>query len=94
MATLFVRHEVKDYAHWKGGYDEFAHVRKEVGVTAASVHRDPENPNVVIVTHRFSSADAMFAFINSEDLKGAMAEAGVVGQPEIWLSEDVEHTDF
>ena len=40
MATLFVKHAVEDYARWKSGYDEFAPIREEGGVTAASVHRD------------------------------------------------------
>jgi hypothetical protein len=38
MATMFARHKVSDYGNWKRVYDEFASVRKENGVTGASVH--------------------------------------------------------
>jgi quinol monooxygenase YgiN len=94
MATLFVRHTVNDYARWKAGYDDFASVREEMGVTAASVHRDPDDPNTLMVVHEFATVDDMLAFVNSDELRDAMKNAGVVGQPVIWLSEDIEHTEY
>jgi quinol monooxygenase YgiN len=94
MATLFVRHKVSDYGNWKSVYDEFASTRKERGVTAASVHRDVNDPNTVIATHQFEDINSATAFANSEDLKSAMADAGVTGPPEIWLSEDIEQTPY
>lgn len=92
MATMFVRHKVSDYGNWKRVYDEFASVRKEKGVTGASVLRDANDPNIIIVTHQFKDMNAATAFANSEELKSAMANAGVVGPPEIWFGEDIEHT--
>jgi quinol monooxygenase YgiN len=94
MATMFVRHTVNDYNHWKSVYDEFASVRQENGVTGASVHRDAQNPNVIIVTHQFKDVNAAMAFADSEELKSAMADAGVAGPPEIWFTEDVEQTAY
>jgi quinol monooxygenase YgiN len=94
MATMFVRHTVNDYAKWKKVYDEFASVRKGKGVTGASVHRDANDPNTIIITHQFKDLNAAKAFADSEELKSAMASAGVSGRPEIWFAEDVEHTSF
>ena len=94
MATMFVRHKVNDYGNWKGIYDEFASVRKEKGVTGASVHRDANDSNTIIVTHQFKDLNAATAFANSEELKTAMANAGVAGPPEIWFSEDIEQTPY
>jgi quinol monooxygenase YgiN len=91
---MFVRHEVSNYGNWKRAYDEFASVRKENGVTGASVHRDASDPNTVIATHQFNDVGAAMAFANSEDLKSAMADAGAVGPPEIWFSEDIEQTPY
>jgi quinol monooxygenase YgiN len=85
MATMFVRHTVND---------EFASVRKGKGVTGASVHRDANDPNTIIITHQFKDLNAAKAFADSEELKSAMASAGVSGRPEIWFAEDVEHTSF
>jgi quinol monooxygenase YgiN len=75
-------------------YDELGPVRKQYGVTAASVHRDPKDPNTVIVTQQFRDLNAATSFANSTDLKSAMAKAGVSGPPEFWFSEDVEHTPY
>jgi quinol monooxygenase YgiN len=94
MATMFVRHKVNDYSNWKRVYDEFASVRKEKGVTGASVHRDANDRNLIVVTHRFKDMNAATAFANSEELKSAMANAGVSGPPEIWFGEDIEQTAY
>ena len=94
MATMFVRHKVSDYGNWKRVYDEFASARKEQGVTGATVHRDANDSNTIIVTHQFDDVNAAVAFANSEDLKSAMANAGVNGPPEIWFGEDIEQTSF
>jgi quinol monooxygenase YgiN len=93
-ATLFVKHKVTDYKTWKSAYDDFGPVRKQKGVTAASVHRDPKDQNVVTVTHRFNDLSAATIFAGSDELKSTIAKAGVQGSPEIWFSEDIEHTPF
>ena len=92
--TMFVRHKVNDYGNWKRGYDEFASIRKEKGVTAASVHRDSDDPDTIIITHQFKDMDAAMGFVNSEELKSAMANAGVSGPPEFWFGEDIEQTPY
>lgn len=94
MFTLFVRHTVENYEKWKQGYDKFARRRKAVGVKSASVHIDPNDPNTVIVTHQFEDGHAAMAYAKSEELKSAMAKAGVLGKPDIWFGEDVEETPY
>lgn len=90
--TLFVKHTVNNYEDWKRVYDDFAPTRQEMGVTGASVHREASNPNLITVTHRFDDLDAARAFADSEELKSAMANAGIAGPPNIWFTEDVEQT--
>ena len=90
--TMFVKHKVSDYGKWKSVYDGFASMRKEKGVTGASVHRDASDANLITVTHQFKDLNAATAFAGSEELKSAMANAGVAGPPEIWFTEDIEHT--
>jgi quinol monooxygenase YgiN len=91
---MFVRHKAADYAKWKTVYDGLAPVRKQMGVTAASVHRDAKDSNTLIVTHQFKDVNTAMAFASSEELKKAMMNAGVVGAPEFWFTEDVERTPF
>jgi quinol monooxygenase YgiN len=92
MVTMFARHKVNDYSSWKRVYDEVAPVRKEKGVVSASVHRDVNAPNTVTIAHQFKILNEAKAFADSEQLKAAMARAGVNGPPEIWFTEDIEHT--
>jgi quinol monooxygenase YgiN len=94
MTTMIARHTVSDYGKWKSVYDDLAPVRKESGVIGASVGRDPDDGNTIIVVHRFNDLDAARAFAQSKDLKEAMAEAGVVGAPEFWFAEEVEQTPY
>ena len=94
MVTMFVRHTVQDFDNWRRVYDGFAPVRKELGVTGASVHRDAHDANVITVTHRFSDLDAATAFAHSDELKSTMAKAGVSGAPDIWFTQDIETTPY
>jgi len=94
MATMFVRHKVGNYENWKRAYDEFAPVRKKRGVTRATVHHDPDDPNTIIVTHQFTDMKAVSEFVNSEELKSAMEKAGVSSPPEFWFGEDIEQTEY
>ena len=90
--TMFAKHKVSDFGNWKRAYDAFSTARKDNGVSRASVHRDLNDPSIVIVTHQFKTADDALAFANSEKLKAAMMEAGVAGPPEFWFGDDVEAT--
>jgi quinol monooxygenase YgiN len=90
MATLFVKHRVADFTKWKAVYDEVDGLRKQHGITAASIHRTPDDPNVVIVTHRFKDMKGAKALADSPGLKAAMERAGIQGAPEFWFGEDVE----
>jgi quinol monooxygenase YgiN len=91
---MFVRHTVEDFGKWKSVYDEFAATRKKMGVAGASVHRDANDPNTLFVTHEFKDLGAAKAFANSQELKSAMAKAGVNGPPQIWFTKDVERTAY
>lgn len=92
MVTMFVKHTVGDYGNWKRIYDEVQPLRREAGVTKASVYRDTKDPNTLIITHQFRDLNAATAFANSEGLKSAMGKAGVIGAPEFWFGEAIEST--
>ena len=92
MATLFIRHRVKDYDAWKQVYD--AHDRKGDGCTRATVHRDPDDASLVVVTETFPDIATARAHASSEKLKAAMGQAGVGGPPEFRFSEDVEDVSY
>ncbi len=89
MATLFVRHEVKEFGKWKAAYDAFDAERKTMGVTSHGAYQSDGNPNDVTVYHHFDSMDAAKAFADSDRLKKVMECAGVVVAPDIWFANEV-----
>lgn len=86
MATLFVRHDVSDFARWKQAYDDFDATRRSMGVTAAGVYQEDGNPTNVTVYHHFDSIEAAKAFAASAELRETMQKAGVAGEPTIWFA--------
>ena len=85
MVRSIVRHRVRDYDAWRAVYDGFADVQKAGGVRAEAVFQTVDDPNDVTVTHDFDDAAAARAFLESPELRDAMARAGVEGEPELWL---------
>lgn len=77
MATTFVQHHVADYDAWRKVYDGVADLQRAGGVTEEAVYRGAEDPNSVLVTHRFGTADEARAFFQNPELRQAMADAGV-----------------
>lgn len=77
MATTFVQHRVADYDAWHRVYESVADLQREGGVVEQAVYRAADDPNNVLVMHRFGSADEARAFFGNPDLRQAMADAGV-----------------
>ena len=63
-------------------------------MTGAGVYRDAGDPHTLVITHQFPNVKKAQEFAESNDLRSAMADAGVVGHPEMWFTEEVEQTRF
>ena len=86
MARLFIRHKVKDYATWRKGYDAFDATRKNMGTPVMASYRSVDEENDITVWHDFASVAEAKARLESDVLKTAMVNAGVVGAPTIWIT--------
>jgi len=89
MVRMFVRHRVRDFAEWKLVFDDFDAMRRGMGVAAYAAFQCVEDPNDVTVWHDFASVEAARSFTQSEQLRVAMAAAGVEGEPTIWYTLSV-----
>ena len=92
MATVIIRHKVEDYARWKRGYDAADWLRKQHGITYASLHRKGTNPNDIIAVHQFK--DMKGAKDSARAVPSLMENIGVIGKPEIWFAEDLEQVTY
>ena len=91
---MFVKLRVADFAAWKPVFDELEPTRRRAGFTAHRLHRDAEDPNVIIIALRASSLPRAQEYAQSDSLRDAMTRAGVEGQPEFWFTEDVEDKSY
>ena len=89
MIRVFVKHQVEDFAEWKRVYDAFDETRTEMGVTDDAVFQATDDPDDVTVWHDFDDMDAAGSFMESQELRSTMEEAGVVGEPMVWFTEPV-----
>ena len=90
MASMFIKLRVADFAAWKPVFDELEPTRRQAGFTAHSVHRDADDPNVIIIAFRVNDIARAKEFASSPDLRETMQRAGAEGPPEFWFAEDVE----
>lgn len=87
MTTVLIKHPVEDYAKWKDAFDGFIEHRKAGGELSYHICRPLNEPNSVVVLFEWDSVDNAMAFLDSQNLKEAMQEAGVAGPPEITIME-------
>jgi hypothetical protein len=83
MASLIVQHTVRDDAAWRPAYDAHAPSRTAAGITNGRVHRSAEDPNDLVLLFDVADPAKARTWSASEDLKTAMANAGVLGIPTI-----------
>ena len=90
MATLIIRHKVKDYAAWKKVFAEHGKARAGQGFKKSRVYRYLDDPNHVIIVFELSDVKKAQAFVKSPELAAAMKNAGVVSEPLFFYLDDGE----
>ena len=78
MAKQITNVIVKDYASWLVGFNSAADMRTQAGVTNPRIYQNVSNPNDVVVVLDVADAAKAKALMSSDDIKAAMAKAGVV----------------
>ena len=87
--ALLVTHQVSDFATWKAGYDAHSTMRTTAQLEDWAIDVAKDDPNLVTVVHKAGNLEAAREFINSEELKTAAQDAGVIGEPQIAFVEMV-----
>ena len=88
MASLIIRHKVKDFAAWKKAYDAHAGVRAAASLGQGRVTRSIDDPSEVILIFDAGDVAKAKAFCTSEDLKTTMQKAGVIDKPDLYFVDD------
>ncbi len=82
--------KVEDVDRWKAAFDAHADVRKAHGEKGHQIFRVAGEPNSLIVLVEVEDMDRARTFLQSEELREAMRQAGVIGQPDIYLLDRIE----
>ena len=93
--TLFNRMQVEDFASWLNpNPQEVAQTMKAMGVESFSLHRNPEDPNSLMIQYQFPNAAAAQAFITGYEasLEGYIKEHPGAEQEMVdwWIGEDFD----
>ena len=94
MATLIVRHRVRNYEAWKPVFDEHGTVRRQHGCLGHEVYRGAGDPEDVLIVFTFRDAAGIEGFAADPSLREAMDRAGVVSQPEITAWDQADVADY
>ena len=57
-------------------------------MTRQSVYRSNDDPNSVLIMHGFATTAAAETFLGGAELRDAMQQAGVQGQPRVEIYQD------
>lgn len=81
--VMVVSHHVKDFAAWTASFYDHETARQAAQLNMLGIFQDFSDPNYVSVSLGAGNMDAARQFGASEDLKNAMAQAGVTDEPEV-----------
>ena len=90
MIKLIVRHPVTNFNDWHRAYKSYTEIRDRYKVRSDEVFQAVEDPNLVTVTHVFDSLSDAQTMMASDEVKAALAKAGVSGPPTVWMLTPAE----
>lgn len=88
MVTILVKHKVKEYNNWKKVYDEHNNFRIKNGMISDNVYKNANDPTEMFMLFKWDNILNARIFLQSEDLKKVMENAGVTNKPEIYFLEE------
>ena len=90
MPALLIRHKVSDFEKWKPVFDEFDATRRAHGCQSGWLFRNDNDPSEALMLLTWDDLDRARLFAQSDDLREAMNQGGVVDEPDFWFLEDTE----
>lgn len=92
MTYMMIIKSIRDYDKWKAIFDEYENTRKTMGSKGASVLRNKNVPDQVVVILEWEDMESAKKFIESEDLNLIMEKSGVIGLPAVYYLEEMDRT--
>jgi len=90
MAWVVVRHRVNDYPLWKRAFEENLSVRNQMGMRGGLILCDDTDPKLLTVALECDDLNRVRQYITGPEMKKIMADAGVIGEPDIMFLKELE----
>jgi len=81
MSKLVVELRIGDYAKWRSVFDKNKPLRDAAGFKNLRINRNADDVNDVVLLGETSDMRKLRKALTAPQLRAAMQEAGVVGQP-------------
>ena len=88
MAIVLARFKVADYDKWRSVFESKADMRASFGCKGTHIFHNAKDSGDVIVNLQWDTEENATRFQNSDEIKQAMQEAGVMGPAEFIFLED------
>jgi hypothetical protein len=84
--------KVEDFAKWKSEFDseDDKALRKDGGMKSYQLFHIEDAPNNLVLLCEFDNLSTGRKFGQSEELREANQQSGVIGQPELYFLEEIE----
>jgi hypothetical protein len=89
MPAVLIRHKVKDVASWASVFDEHGINRRANGSRGGRLFRNAADPTELMILLEWDELTRARLFARSDDLRDALARAGVTDEPDVWFLEEV-----
>lgn len=92
MPFVLGRFKVGNYDNWYSGFSspEGVSMRKEAGAKSYRIFQAEDDPNHVVILLEWDSLDNARKYFQSEKLKEAQKDSGILGPPEMFFLKEVK----
>ena len=90
MAFVIGAIRVKDFSEWKKGFDENPGMRQRAGMKAYEIFQSVDDPGVVVVCAEFPDAETAKKLLQSDEMKEANQQSGVLEMLDMRFVERVD----
>ncbi len=88
MVHVIIRHKVADFNKWKQAFDAHLNQRMGAGENGCRIFHAVDDPRDLTLLSDWESVESARRFMTSADLRSAMQNAGVIGEPEVHYLQD------
>jgi heme-degrading monooxygenase HmoA len=89
MPQIMVRVTYENYEKWRPVFDEAAKLRKAYGSKGVNLYRVANKPNEVVIIGEYEDVEKARQLFQSQEFREATQRGGVIGQPEVFILEEV-----